>query len=141
MTWKTIFQTYKEQEIVKKVKQVPVNFEQVSQFSLFLPSGETKKLNSEPININQEILKIFLEEDWNDYKDNQEALELWADLLLKNQLIEQGKVPNNFTAITYCGSCGYVYVPPSLVNGGKVLGCPWCWNRIKGFPVPKIQTG
>jgi hypothetical protein len=51
MSWKTIFQTYKEQEIVKKVKQVPDYTEQVSQFSLFLPSSESKKLNSESIKL------------------------------------------------------------------------------------------
>ncbi len=52
---------------------------------------------------------------------------LWVDLLHKNNLIKQGKLPDNFTAITYCTQCGYVYVP-ALVNGGKVLGYPWCWN-------------
>ena len=88
--------------------------------------------------INLENLKVFLGEDWNDYKDKPESLVLWTDLLLKNHLIEQGIAPDNFTAITYCNSCGYVYVPPALINGGKVLGCPWCWNRVKGLPIPKI---
>jgi len=69
-------------------------------------------------------LKEFLDEDWDDCKDNHESLELWADLLFKNNLIKQGKVPNNFTAITWCDLCGYVYVPPALVNGGSVLDFP-----------------
>jgi hypothetical protein len=65
--------------------------------------------------ISLQALKEFLNGDWVDYKDNPEALELWADLLFKNQLIKQGIVPNNFTAITHCNSCGDVYVPPALV--------------------------
>lgn len=82
-------------------------------------------------------LKEFLNEDWDDYKDDPKLLALWADLLCKNNLIKQGKVPDNFTAVTYCNLCGYVYVPPALVNNGKVLGCPWCWNRVKNLPIPK----
>lgn len=88
-------------------------------------------------NFTTKELKEFLGEDWDDYKNNPEALALWADLLFKNQLIEQGIAPNNFTAITDCVQCGYVYVPPSLVNGGKVLGCPWCWNRAKALAIPR----
>ena len=75
----------------------------------------------------------------DEYKDNPEALDLWADLLFKIYLMEQGETPEDFTAITYCNSCGYVYVPPALVNGGSVLGCTWCWNRIKNLPILKIQ--
>ena len=90
--------------------------------------------------ISQQYLKEFLNDDWNDYKDNFEALELWADLLFKNQLIKQGMAPDNFTAITCCNSCGDVYVPPALVNNaGSVLGCPWCWNRIEGLPIPSTS--
>lgn len=78
-------------------------------------------------------------DDWDDYKDNPETLELWAELLYKNRLIKQGVVPNNFTAITHCNSCGDVYVLPALINNGSVLGCPWCWNRTEGLPIPRIS--
>lgn len=87
-----------------------------------------------------QALKEFLGDDWDDYKNSPEALELWADLLFKNRLIKQGIVPDNFTAITRCNSCGDVYVPPSLVNNGSVLGCPWCWNRVEGLPIPSISS-
>lgn len=80
---------------------------------------------------------LLLNEDWEDYKDNPELLALWTDLSYKNDSIKQGKVPNNFTAITCCNLCGYVYVPPALVNNGIVLSYPWCWNRIKNLPIPK----
>jgi len=88
--------------------------------------------------ISLEYLNKFLGDDWDDYKDSPEALELWAELLFKNRLIKQGLAPDNFTAITHCNLCGDVYVPPALVNGGRVLGFPWCWNRIEGLPIPKV---
>lgn len=109
MTWKTVFQTYQNPEIGKIKKRDP----------------DLKKLKS------------FLGKDWDAYKNNPEALKLWADLLFTNNLMKQGQVPSNFTAITRCNSCGYVYVPSELTNGGSVLGCPWCWNRVKGLPIPK----
>ena len=110
MTWKTIFQTYLKQEIEEKEKQVSNNAQQVSQFPLFLPSDEIQKTNSacNPIlkNISMEKLKSFLGNDWDNYKNNPELLELWTDLLFKNHLMEQGNLPNNFTATTWCNSCG-----------------------------------
>jgi hypothetical protein len=100
-------------------------------------------LHCDPATLNHGIsvqeLKSFLGEDFDDYKNNPEALELWSYLLFTNNLMEKGKIPNNFTAITLCSSCGYVYVLPELTNGGHVLGCPWCWNRAKGLTVPNAH--
>lgn len=141
MIWKAIFKTYPYQEVEEKEKQAVGNTSQLSQFPLFPGTEGVKKSNSISLKLDLEKLKMFLGKDWEDYKDNQEALVLLADMLFKKQLIEQGQVPSNFTAITCCSSCGYVYVPPALVNGGKVLGCPWCWNRVKGLLIPRIHTG
>jgi hypothetical protein len=82
-------------------------------------------------------LQHFLGEDWHDYKDNPAALRSWADLLAKNRMIEQGIVPPNFSAVTRCKNCGDIFVPPSLINGGQVLSCPWCFNRYKNLPIPR----
>ncbi len=105
----------------------------------FIAQNLDKSFNSK-YGISLQSLKKFLGDDWNDYKNNPEALELWADLLFKNRLVKQGVAPGNFTAITHCNSCGDVYVPPALVNDGNVLGCPWCWNRAEGLPIPNIST-
>lgn len=87
--------------------------------------------------VSEDELKQFLRSDWDDYKDNPEALIAWSDLLVKNRLIDQGIPPSNFTAITLCNTCGEVLVPPELANDGHVLGCPWCFNRAKGKPIPR----
>jgi hypothetical protein len=84
-----------------------------------------------------EEIKVFLADDWGDYKDSPAALLAWADLIAKGRLIEQGIAPANYTAVTHCDGCGDVFVPPELVNGGKVLGCMWCSNRVKELPIPK----
>jgi hypothetical protein len=143
MTWKTVFRIYQTPEIEEKVKQVIGNPQQVSQFPLFLPLEEIKKpgdTHTRKIlgHIDMKTLKTFLGEDWNDYKDDPESLVLWAYLLFKTRLIDQGIAPDSFTATTWCNLCGYVYVPPELTNGGNVLGCPWCWNRVKNLPIPRL---
>lgn len=142
MSKKTVLKTSAKQYIENIKKALANNKRQSSQLSLFLDVQEPQLSISTPLptnelkNINIENIKAFLGEDWDDYKNNPEALILWDDLLSKNRLIEKGKIPNNFTAITCCDLCGDVYVPPSLVNGGRVLGCPWCWNKTKGLPKP-----
>jgi hypothetical protein len=145
MTWKTVFQIYQKPEKEKKEKVVIDNRQQVSQFTLFLPCEGIKKsadMSAQNIldHIDMKKLKAFLGEDWDDYKDDPESLALWAYLLFKNHLIDRGIAPANFTATTWCNLCGYVYVPPELTNGGNVLGCPWCWNRVKGLTIPKPIT-
>lgn len=107
----------------------------------FTTEKTDKKLQSNSAVLQTKIstqeLKEFLSEDWNDYKESPAALRFWADLLFKNRLIDLGIAPNNFTATTWCNLCGYVYAPLELTNGGNVLGCPWCWNRVKGLPIPR----
>lgn len=89
-----------------------------------------------------EGLKSFLgKKDWDEYKDSPEALKYWAEMMIANNLMQQGIAPEDFTATTWCDTCGnYVYAPSSLTKGGRVLMCPWCWNRIKGLPIPKPIT-
>lgn len=53
--------------------------------------------------------------------------------------MEQGKVPEDFTALTTRKNCATVPVHPAIVNGGNVLGCPWRWNKANNLPVPKCR--
>ena len=49
-----------------------------------------------------------------------------------------GAVPTCYTSSTTCSRCGPVPIwegcPPD------VLGCPWCFNRIKGLPMPMLRN-
>lgn len=87
--------------------------------------------------ITKKDLREFLGEDWNDYKDNPQALKLWAEALHNSRLMEQGIAPPSFDGVTNCVHCGLVPVPKAIANGGHVLGCGWCFNRTKGLPIPQ----
>lgn len=45
-----------------------------------------------------------------------------------------GNIPDHYTSTTTCKHCGSVPIwdgcPPA------VQGCPWCFNRLKGLPIP-----
>lgn len=81
-------------------------------------------------------------EDWEELVTEPDKLYAFADAISKQRLMEQGIVPDNYTAITHCEACGDVFVPLALGNhDGSVLGCPWCWNRAKGLSLPQARVG
>ena len=53
------------------------------------------------------------------------------------EMRERGQIPSHYTSTTTCKHCGPVPIwdgcPP------EVLGCPWCFNRHKGFPIPEVS--
>jgi hypothetical protein len=77
------------------------------------------------------------DEDWADVKDNTEALNSIAILITDTRLRQQGKVPPSYTAKASCKGCGNVYLPPALASVKPLLGCPWCFNRAGGLPIPQ----
>ncbi len=50
------------------------------------------------------------------------------------QMRERGEIPDHYTSTTICKHCG----PVPIWNGcpPEVQGCPWCFNRHKGLPIP-----
>jgi hypothetical protein len=50
----------------------------------------------------------------------------------------KGEIPDCYTATTTCKHCGPVPIFEGF--GPEVLGCPWCFNRRKGLPIPKPAT-
>lgn len=89
------------------------------------------------VNLDLNFLQTYFGEDWDLYKDNPKILKDITYMLEERQLMDNGQIPEKFTAITHCVCCGDVFVPPELVNGGNVLGCMWCSNRLNGLPIPK----
>ncbi len=59
------------------------------------------------------------------------------DVIAIVEMRERGIVPDHYTATTECAHCGPVPIWPGLP--AKVLGCPWCFNRRAGIPIPKIE--
>jgi len=61
-----------------------------------------------------------------------------ANSITIRRMREHGEVPSNYTSTTICAHCGPVPIYPGMAE--HVLGCPWCFNRVKGLPVPKVST-
>ena len=56
------------------------------------------------------------------------------EMLRIQNMRSRGIVPDHYTATTTCKHCG----PVPIWNGcpAAVQSCPWCFNRIKGLPMP-----
>lgn len=45
---------------------------------------------------------------------------------------KEGVAPPAWNKVAECGRCGKVW----LWCSARVAGCPWCWNRKQGLPIP-----
>jgi hypothetical protein len=70
---------------------------------------------------------------WENGDFTQKELSSFAGLLVDRRLMDQGKRPDHFTEKALCQQCGPVY----LWSRETVLGCPWCFNRVAGRPIPR----
>ena len=72
--------------------------------------------------------------DRSGFSEKQET-EAMAELAKIIEMRKRGQIPANYTSTTTCKHCGPVPIwegcPP------KVLGCPWCFNRHRGLPIPE----
>ncbi len=76
--------------------------------------------------------------DWDEIANDPAQLKTFAELLMIGEMRERGIVPDHYSATTECKRCGLVPIfagcPPTI------SGCPWCFNRIKGLPMPMRRT-
>jgi len=72
--------------------------------------------------------------NWDGIANDPAQLKAFAELLMIGQMRERGIVPDHYTSEIECKRCGTVPIfegcPP------QINGCPWCFNRIKGLPMP-----
>jgi len=78
-------------------------------------------------------------EDWSELKNDPDLLEEFAKAVSVSITREKGFIPASYTTTTICKNCGEIPIEPSLKNNGYVLGCPWCLNRARGLPIPKLS--
>ena len=81
--------------------------------------------------------------EWSELLENKNGeleehqVPIAADMVAIIEMRERGVVPDHYTSETECKHCGSVPIfrgcPP------QVDGCPWCFNRIKGLPVPDVR--
>ena len=74
------------------------------------------------------------EQDWEEISKSPEQLKALAELIMIEDMRHRGIVPDHYTATTICKHCG----PVPIFEGTwpESDGCPWCFNRIKGLPMP-----
>ena len=73
--------------------------------------------------------------DWAKVENDTATLAGVANSITIRRMRERGEVPSNYTSTTICAHCGPVPIYPGMAE--RVLGCPWCFNRVKGLPMPK----
>jgi len=76
--------------------------------------------------------------DWEEVSGDPAKLKAFAELVLITEMREKGIVPDHYTATTECKRCGPVPIFDGLPE--TIKGCPWCFNRLKGLPVPNPQS-
>ena len=83
---------------------------------------------------NPDELKRHAGDDSEEVFNDPAQLVAFADSLAIVQIRELGKVPDHYTATIECIHCGPVPIFEGLPE--TVKGCPWCFNRIEGLPIP-----
>jgi len=73
-------------------------------------------------------------DDWLEIIADKSQFEAFAQTLLVTRMRERGEVPSHYTAVTECRFCGIVPIFEGCPH--KVGGCPWCFNRVSGRPMP-----
>ena len=95
-----------------------------------------KRLKREKPVLLRELEKVRKDagKDWDEVADDPKKLKAYFELLMISEMREKGQIPDHYTSTTTCKHCGPVPIwdgcPP------EVLGCPWCFNRHKGLPIP-----
>jgi hypothetical protein len=74
-------------------------------------------------------------EDWTEVRDDPKVLEALAHAVVTRRQRERGECPPHWTERCECAGCGPVYLWPR--SPARVLGCPWCFNRAEGRPIPR----
>ena len=74
-------------------------------------------------------------EDWPEVRDDPAVLEALAHAVVTRRQRERGECPPHWTERCECAGCGPVFLWPG--GPARVLGCPWCFNRAEGRPIPR----
>ena len=74
-------------------------------------------------------------DDWPEVRRRPEVLEALTAALETGAMRERGEIPSHYTQASLCAHCGPVW----LWEGAPaaVQGCPWCFNRAAGRPIPR----
>lgn len=75
--------------------------------------------------------------DWQQIQDDPRLLDAFAHAVMVGRMRRRGEVPAHYTARTVCKGCGPVLIFEGVPD--QVDGCPWCFNRLQGLPIPAVN--
>ena len=99
-----------------------------------------KRIKSEKPALIRELERVRREagDDWDEIACDPKQLKAFYELMMIGEMRSKGIAPDHYTSTTTCKHCGLVPIwegcPP------EVLGCPWCFNRIKGLVIPEVNN-
>ena len=82
-----------------------------------------------------DVLRLHDGSALDDYDDN--TVRSYALALHERAQRERGQVPMGWTATCHCAGCGPVWL--DVGSPRHLIACPWCWNRVAGYPVPQPE--
>jgi len=98
-----------------------------------------KRIKREKAVLLRELEKVRKQagKDWEAIANDPKQLKAFYELLMISEMRERGQIPAHYTSTTTCNHCGTVPIFEGCLP--EVLGCPWCFNRHKGLPIPRPQ--
>jgi len=82
-------------------------------------------------------LREVLGDDWDEVSNDPAQLEAARFLVTEAKQVSNGVIPDRYTQKTECKFCGPVFVYEGYPQPAN--NCPWCFNRIKGLPIPEVK--
>ena len=83
-------------------------------------------------------LKTALEDDWYEVSNDPAQLEVARQWVAEAKQVANGVIPERYTCTSNCKFCGPVFVVEGYPKNAN--NCPWCFNRIKGLQIPKVNN-
>lgn len=81
-----------------------------------------------------ERARIDAGDDWDEIAADYRQMRAVIELRMIEDMRHRGIVPSHYTATTVCAKCGEVPIFEGAPTA--VQGCPWCFNRRGGLPMP-----
>lgn len=78
-------------------------------------------------------LREMLGSNWAECERDPELLATYAHSIQVRRMREAGEIPPHYTSCAFCTGCNQM-VPIFEGSPARVLGCPWCFNRLAGRP-------
>ncbi len=110
------------------------------------PTDKTAKTPKRPKALTDKTDKrgsVSFVSEWSELLENkngeltEQEIPTAEDMVAITQMRQRGIIPDHYTATTNCKHCG----PVPIFEGcwPESDGCPWCFNRLRGLPMPGVE--